>query len=607
MGSGNLDSLSFAFDSLWCGKTQLPASLLLKLSDRKKIPAQLALFRFYIALCVFLQILGTFLITVGLFSSKPIELLIAGICLKVFGGLCSSFFQNRAGVLCSLEIQDSLKNLKTHAQEISGLLGDKGCSEAEIQAIYNLPSEVYQSELNSYKQSNLLNFGNPLACGIALLINGEIGTSIMVIILGLLSFPIGEYFFKEHTFRNEAQLRIGKSSQIISYLHSVYQEHIALTLRVNALSQAPLILFGMRFFWSTTGQLLPIFYGLTQGLAGLTGTLAFQRSRVSALRSTEIAEHLIEILAGPSFIITPVRWKEHQLQPQTAPPLEMKKGLCDGVAFIDFSSKYSLRNEEIKLLPTITCGIPRQGVCILQAPSGRGKSTFLAAILHLIEHSGGFYFVDNKHWSNIHCLNRETFDKNVVFFKEENIEKSARIVDLFKDVVLIKLFDLQKQMVNHFGETLTGLAWHAADNLIEREIANIKKKQRSVFPSKMVPELERMRHERSILVDNFCKQSGGNLATPQIFPERIFSTLSSGERRRVITTLSFEKAATCMDVKLLILDEPLAHLDFESIQMQILTLRRLQELPHSPAMLIISHLHLDELRKQLSDVQILSL
>ena len=84
-----------------------------------------------------------------------------------------------------------------------------------------------------------------------------------------------------------------------------------------------------------------------------------------------------------------------------------------------------------------------------------------------------------------------------------------------------------------------------------------------------------------------------------------FSTLSSGEKRRLICTLALEKTKTKPQIKLLILDEPLAQLDSASIQDQIDILHQIQKLPHAPALLIISHHHIDELTKQLSQLQLI--
>jgi hypothetical protein len=201
----------------------------------------------------------------------------------------------------------------------------------------------------------------------------------------------------------------------------------------------------------------------------------------------------------------------------------------------------------------------------------------------LIEHTGSLYFVDGSNWKDIHHLKREKFEKSILFLREENIEKSARLVDLFKDVISNRLSKLYEHMIHRFEKVIVDLAWNASDNLVEREIHNIEHGRQLVFPKKMLAELNSMRRERSVLVENFCKKSGGNLATPQIFPERIFSTLSSGEKRRLICTLSMEMVAANEEIKLLILYEPLAHLDSDSIQDQI------QAIPACRNCLILLH------------------
>jgi energy-coupling factor transporter ATP-binding protein EcfA2 len=588
----------FTFDKIWCGKTQIPASILVRILDTDHQTLLLASYRLRVACGLVLEILGAFLITLGLFSWSPLPILMLGIFFKVCGGLFSSYFQNRSGVFLSIELQNALKNLSTHSQEISALLSHRGYSESEITAIQTLPAEVYQSELNSYNQASLLNLGIPIACGLALLANGEFGTSFVVIGLGLLSFPMGEYFFREHTFRREAQLRIGRSAQLNTYLQHIYDEHIHQMLKVNALSQLPLVLFGVRVLWNSTGQLLANFFAIVQGLTGLSGTLAFQRSRVAGVKSTEMAIHLIEILAGKDFIITTQRWQEHIRQKEILPPPKLRQQIENGVAIIDFTAK------DFQHIVSLTCAIPNGGAYLLQAPSGRGKSTFLAALLHLIEHTGSFFFVDKGEWVDIHTLSRENFEKKVLFFKEENFEKSARLVDMFQEVFRITLRNLYNETVEYFGQELTNLAWNASDNLIEKEVQNIEIGSQSVFPEGMLETLKLMRTKKAETVNNICKKAGGNLATSQIFPHRVFATLSSGEKRRMMSILSLEIAAVNPDIKLIILDEPLAHLDMDSVRLQINTLKQMQEQPYAPPLLIISHIHIEELMKSLLNAEL---
>jgi ABC-type molybdenum transport system ATPase subunit/photorepair protein PhrA len=61
------------------------------------------------------------------------------------------------------------------------------------------------------------------------------------------------------------------------------------------------------------------------------------------------------------------------------------------------------------------------------------------------------------------------------------------------------------------------------------------------------------------------------------------------------------------EIKLLILDEPVANLDIHSIHDQIQIISRIQQLPHSPALLIISHIYVDKLLEKLSNSQLIML
>ena len=183
--------------------------------------------------CFCIEIWGYFFITLGLSAYRPLWIFFTGIVLKIGGAIIGAFFQNKSGTFLSLELQKYLKRLSTHSLEIQSFLAGRGCSETEINSLQSLPTEVYQSELNGYQRSRILNIGAPLFCGFALLVNGDITTAFIVIILGLASFPIGERFFKENTFRRESELRLGLAAQLLQYVDKIYKEHVWLTVKVN--------------------------------------------------------------------------------------------------------------------------------------------------------------------------------------------------------------------------------------------------------------------------------------------------------------------------------------------------------------------------------------
>lgn len=601
-----LESLFFRIDLFWCSNTQLPAALLIDLSEDTSSARQVSRLRSYAAIGVFFEFIGYFLITMGFYPTNTTWFLVTGITIKVIGAIIGSRSQNQSGTIWCLELQHYLKCLKTHAQEIQAILTNKGCSEAEINALKNLPSDVYQTEINSYQRARLLNLGTPIACGLAIYLNGDILMASLIILLGLLSFPIGEYFFKEYTFRSESQLRIGRSAQMTKYLQEVYHDHVNLTSKINFLSQIPLIIFSFRFIWSGGSQLLASFFGLTQGLAGLSGTLAFQRLRASTLRTTDVGRHLISALTSHLFIISPRRWNEHTSQSQAKPSLSIQESCSEGVVLLDFSTCMdSGPNGEMKLSSSpLSLVIPNQGIAVLQAPSGFGKSTFLLALLHLIEHAGEIYFVSDSEWLNVHNMTQKEFGNRIFFSREDGLEKSARLTDIFKDVLQIRLNDLKKKMEMLFGITLSELAWMASDNLIEQEIKHLKAYGRSIFPPEMGDMLCRMRGERKNVLSGILSEGEGNLVNSRIYPDRIFSTLSSGEKRRILCLLAYEMAKNLSSIRLVVLEEPLTHLDTHNLEFQIKTLQKMQALPTPPAVLIISHHFISNILDNLVNVQI---
>lgn len=584
------------FDEKWCGCHQIKASLLSNITEDENTPLKLASFRLFLALSLFIELLGYFFVTLGL--SGILWVFLLGIFFMIAGSVTAAIFQNKAGIFLSLELQKYLKQIALYSLEIRSFLADRGCSESEINALHSLPIDVYQSELNGYQKSRILNVGAPLLCGAALFMNGEIFTSVVVVILGLCSFPIGERFFKENTFRRESELRLGLAAQLLDYVNKKYQEHLWLTTKVNFFAQLPLLLFACRFVWNASGQLLSGFFGLTQGLVGLTGTLAFQKARVMTTKTTAIASHLIHALSSSHLIVSPQRWKEHCKNHAHSedPPLTQYK---NGVMIQNFAPNMPFKETEVF---SVSCFIPSGSVCILKALSGKGKTTFLSALTHLLEHTGELVFIKDDQSTNAHTLSRKEFDYKTFFFREVGIDKSARLIDLFKEITFVENEAFLEQSKTKFDSLLVDLAWKSPDNLLEQEIKNIESDQHSAFSYQMLDFLKELRKKQSTQISAFLQQSDGNLATERIFPERNFATLSSGEKRRLVILIALETCRT-MKTPFVILDEPLTHLDEMNIQYQLQMILKMQKLDVPPSILIISHHFLEEMKKTLPQIQ----
>lgn len=588
-----MEAISNKFDQWFCGETHLPASSYQHLSDQ--IPKQLIRFRLAVLLSVICELIGSFLITYGLFSDSYNLYLIVGLILKSGFGLLSSYFQNILGLKQSLQIEEFLSTLKTHSSETHALLSEKACSENEIRALPNLPSEIYQIELQNFQRIRFLNLLTPLSCALAFAINGEIALSLLIACLGLLSFPIGEYFFKQHAFRHESEFRLAKSARLMSYLSRIYNDHIRLTLKINLLSQLPFLLVALRVLLQGKGELLASFYGMTQGLIGLSESLSFQRSRVFSIRSALTAKRLFEVINSPSLILTKYRWNLHA----SDSPNSLFTKHVSGVDIVNFQ----VRNLEKPINHFIQNG----HIAILRAKSGKGKSTFLVGLLHYVEHSGDIYFINKEKVINIHTLTRDQIAQKICYLKEENLDQSARLVDLFRKPISIQLHSFYCTLEETYGQILTQLAMDANDNLIQHELELMEQNKQTVFPSSMYHDLKSLRQNRIKIMAEILVAAGGNLASQIVHPERVFGTLSSGEKKRLLTIYALKYAEFNPDCQLIVLDEPLSNLDPDSIKDQLLVISQMQQLENSPAILLISHLMIEEMQSQLANVSIIDL
>jgi ABC-type cobalamin/Fe3+-siderophores transport system ATPase subunit len=589
-----LEGPVYRADRLWCNEAQVPAAFLVQIGAKESVAFGIARLRVGSALATAFEILGYFLITLGLFPGYSLWWLSLGVVSKLGGGLTGSVLQNKSGIVWSCELQRFLSRLTAHSQEVGALLSNVGVSQDEIRALAALPGEVYQAELNSYSRSAALTLGAPLGCGIALLLNGEWITGLIVILLGLLSIPLGERYFKPRAFRNEERIRLGRSADSQSYVQRSLRDHMGLTFQVNALSQVPLLLFAIRFLANGFGQLLGSFYALMQGLVGLSGALAFQRSRTVARRATRTTRHLIESVANSSLIVTASSWEEHcRRSPSRVLP---DIGIEEGVMLTDFQPILMSRGQESTLnIAPLNCSISAGDACLIQAPSGTGKSTLLMALMHLVDHRGDIYLVRKGRGTNVHDLRRDQLEAAIYFLRETDIGDHLRIVDLFGGILRRRLSVVHGEIAKAFGGELADLAWQAEDSLVEQLIAQMEKGRASVFPLAMLDLLSKMREVRVAEVSDLLKWAKGNLATDRIVPERVFGTLSSGEKKRLMALLAQQEAVTCEDVRLVVLDEPLAHLDDASINDQLLVIQAIQQLPNPPAILIISHAHIRRL------------
>jgi len=586
-----------------CGENQLPATFYERISGDQTEAEQLARGRVTVAAGTAIEIAGTGLATFGLSKEVPPSVFALGTVLNVLGGMIKMNAMNENGTKWTLMLRHKLDLLGVHGAAVEAALIDAGISDEEVRGLYSLPRDVYNSELTSFNSQRARNTLRPISSGIAMAGYGDYVTAGVVTMLGLSSFPVGEYFYKQADKFRAAQSRAGQTAKHIPYQRKVLGDHIGMTNKINFVGHTPEILFAVKYLFDTGGNVLAAFNGLQQGLEGLSGTLSFQRSRESSRRTVEIATNLIKTISDRPFIATPQRWNEHVSE----------NGACilsnipikDGLVVTGFKA-FLPSGERTSLAPlnlTVSCG---ESV-VLRAESGTGKSVTLMALMHLLEHEGGLHIVQNSQAVDVHTMAgpSELSDK-IALITEEGINGTERVADLFRKPFQESHIELFNEHTNNYDQMLVEVAWQMTDNLLEAEIKKIQEGEKGVFPHNMLRSLQEIRDTRSIWVNEILDKQGGNIATKSVRAQRVFSTLSAGERRRLLVAVA-EATVDVGGKVAIILDEPLAHLDVKNRKLQLERLRLMQERNEPVALILVSHENVEELQTGLNHCQIVNL
>lgn len=577
------------WEKWWCGESLLTSIDCLPFCKSPKEIAPLRRWHFLSMLSGFMQIAALFILLMGAFLEN-MPLFVIGAFLKMTSFLFGGWIHNASAAFLSLWSTQFLNETAHYKKELSGILHEKGLTEAEIAALPNLPHELYQTELHNVQSVLLLNILTPLVSMGVLLLFGEWVVSLSIFLLGCAVFPLGRFFYRRFYFGQNRLLRLAQTARAYTTMKHSYAEHILLTTQVNAIGQLPFFLFTLFMLMGVSHTPFAHYLAFTFGLTSLSGLLAFQKTRLHSEQTIKRARHLLNTLSKSPFLFTSEALKEHA----SACAIKDKPPSTAGI-FIN-----QLRPKGIPHVvenPPITCFIPEGGVCLIKAPSGYGKSIFLLSLLHLIDHTGDVWFC-GKQLINFHTLPTETWNKQFAFFREEDLPTSTRIIDLFAQATC-KQFEPLYQELRTFSEDLARLVFFGSDVLLEQELTQ---EDQALFPSNLIKKIEEFRQLRVKWLSSLLQQAHFPL---NVHPLRVFGTLSRGESRRMVNFLTLHLATTSK-VRLIILDEPLSHLDQEATLQQITLLKQTQQ-QHQIPMLIITHHHTELLTQSLEHVQVLSL
>jgi len=556
-------------DEWWCSQALLPAKWLQPFVNDNDALNAIIISRMTVFACTLTEILGMFFIVIGLLPSSSIWVLFLGGFLKISGLLTARAAQNHSGSLWQRQLAESLSLLRTRGTEVRSVLAHRGLTANEISALQNLPNELYQSEVSSYPRQRMLMIGVPLACSSGLLIANDQLTALLVFAIGCAAHPVTEFFYNRKIRVVDEKLRVGRVCGQIGFLNKALWLYEKTMLRINVIGQLPLVLFIIRYGFGVGIGKLASFYGITQGLQGLSEALAVQRSRVSSSRAAYIGKQLLEALASPSLLIANGRWRAHI---QDSPAL-LEVPCRDGIVLVDFAvaSAYPRR------LPPISACLPSGKSTLLKAPSGHGKSLLMLAIATIVDHTGQMYFIRDGKATNTHLLPQRDVSRSIFARRDADLDRATRIVDIFKPALRYEMQRLYDDMRIKWGEELTEVVWGCGDARLSRQTAHPSALPRDMFAA--VDELRRFRVE---IVD--CWLADYELPLSAL---RSFGSLSSGERRRVLTLAALKWSLAKAGSKLVILDEPFANLDMGTLDKQISLVSEIEA--SGASLLVISH------------------
>lgn len=606
------DKIIFGLDALWCSDTQLPATDYIKMGGDFQIAKKIATRRILNGITTFGEPLGLAIFSFGVSEASPTKIIGAlGLLNKIGSSSLSMHIKNQSGQEWRGFLEKNIDQIMPYKNILYSYLSSSGFASEEITKFESMPTATYLAEIRSATETRISKLISPIFSALALIAFGNPILAGTILIAGLSTLPISEKIYRESDKKRSSESRAGKSAKNDKFLNILNLEHLHMTDKTNLLSQADEIAISLILLATNGGNLLANVSGARLGLKGYYRMLTLTREREESRRDTEMMSKIIEHFGSSNYILTPKRWREHVNKKTT---LTLENHIPKGVVIKDFSTNLP-GNSKTEIQP-VNLEIQSGEITILKAKSGLGKSVFLAGLMHIFEHEGNIWFFENGKPKNIHDFaTRDKAVSKILHLSTDTINPNDSIVDLFaKDfnsthpelLIYKKEGDQRKpkkiaRKPKHSDEILWNVGINMSNSLLLAEIKKFEKGEEIIFPKKMIPQLIDFREKRINWTNTLLHKSGGNLSKENISGDRVFSSLSSGEKQRIVVLSAKIKTENNPEISFLILDEPLAQLDREeNLPLQLQTIKAIQESKNAPAIAIISHQYLDEMQKELN-------
>ncbi len=591
-------------DSLICGEYQIPAYLFYEAGGSLTETKTIAKRRLITAATHAANMSGIVMATWGASSESPNKLIGAvGVGIQAAAKVVDNPTRNRLGNHWHLRIGEVMCTNEHLLGMLRNDLIQAGFSGQEINDLENLSNYAYSTELISSRLDRLSNLVTPFAVGGVMASYESYFLAKAIITLGLAAIPIGEISYLKSNVQKRAANRAARSAKATDWLRVLGRDHINLVTFLNSVAQSSRFVQALTLGFSYSNpNIVSNLWGLEFGLNGLNGALSQQRGREDARRYTKMSKKMIELLSSKYLILTDKRWREH-IEKNGIDSLEDPM-IENGIIIHEFKTK--LPNGKETNLPPVNLTAEQHKVIILIGKSGDGKSTFFSGPLHVAEHTGDLFIVNNGKAMNVHELqDARDIDNYIRLVSSNNLVPSSRIVDAFKKQFSI-IYKDETSEIHDDDKMLWKHATQVSDNLLETQINDLEQNNdHSFYPQRLLEPLKKLRIARISWVNNLLAQAGGNLIVPGISATSgigdgtINGGLSQGQKQRITMLVAETCAQVEPELKAIILDEPLDKLDEgENLQLQLDSIKRIQQANNAPALIIISHQHVYALQRK---------
>jgi len=579
-------------DKLICGNTQLPIQNLAEVGVEKEELKKLFRLRFRAFVSELLNS-GKVILNQGLAHENNI------VAASGYGADYAFYLNSMMGRnLAASQLNKIFINIFENAMKDhknifqSELIGEYNHSSDDVKLflqLLNTEANLRQSELQVLFLNKIQKVLIPVSMGVSMMSYGETELAIANICIGLSSFVFDKVFYKiaENKKKQLDATRTAKKWEVYNNIRTKLDKIFNTT---NAVSHIDKIINAFIIMFANKNHTTANITGTISSLSMISSIYSTESLRVLLTKQIQIIKDFLEIYSSDRFLFTEKQWQKHIENPKE---LE-NPNIDNGIVFENLKPKKISHNQTLKVEP-LNIDLRNGEVSVIKASSGSGKSFLIQSIMKKINSTGEIHFVKDGKAINVKKFPHEEIAKKIIHLHPKVIDESYKIVDIMKEIFLstekYKEF-IAENNINSFSKKEYD-EWEVIINTDDNQLAEEKDKSNFISSEKLKSIASKFRDTRSNWINQTLKTQKGNLR--ELDGNRMWTTLSDGEKLRILALYGYLKAKTNENLDLLILDEPLSQLDEkENLLYQLQTLKLIQRLEKPPAIIIISHQYIKE-------------